>query len=467
MSMGWVPKDRAIAMWKPGNGCAWHKPENGFECNVQGKCGHEYACVDGFWPGDDRYIKWNTSKFNWDDNIYLRNIHNGSTRIITDVKAEDYRDLWFKPWTKQLDQSNAIAAGRNHYTTHFVVKYKDKPTASSGDLKYNVNTVTISEDGYPGAYKWDDVKDYKKVKLTDNSVGDPCPGTSRKGFIDKKVISCVYNKTELNALANNPGARGTASPVKEAMYTKLLSDFCNRDGNEEVVIAGKKCVEHAQFENVAQRYCEKGTNIKDKSVCSKTKYPKYHESAVKYCDANPSNDWCRCYIAQAKCRTNMNHAGCTEYKRIYDSYESVKGQPGYDQVVANIPCSVGCGGGAVYTPKDQTPCPENITVCGMTVEASQLRDSQVNIEQKCSSGSGDASSSPPSGDSPSSTGDSSSSTGDSPSSTGDSPSSGDNPPKDKTKMYIGIGVGVVVFIILLLLLLGGDGENYNNNYNNF
>jgi hypothetical protein len=91
----------------------------------------------------------------------------------------------------------------------------------------------------------------------------------------------------------------------------------------------------------------------------------------------------------------MNHPGCTEYKRIYDSYNSVKGQPGYDQVVANIPCSVGCGGGAVYTPKDQTPCPENITVCGMTVEASQLRDSQVNIEQKCSSGSGDASSSPP------------------------------------------------------------------------
>lgn len=447
--MGWANEDRFLILWKDGNGCAYPLPENG-ECHVQTHCNNNssHNCVDGFWPGDDHYIRWNRSKLNANDNIYFRNSHNGTARIITDVKTNK-KDLWRPSWTIKFNQDDSIAAGRKGYSTHFLVKNNDKPTVSSGDMYYDVTTVPISENGVGGAYKWDDIKEYKKVKLSDNSVGDPCPGTSRKGFIEKTKIRCVYNKTELNALANNPGARGTASPVKEAMYTKILSDFCNRAGNEEVVVAGKKCVEHAQFENVAQRYCEKGTHIKDKSVCSKTNYPKFHESAVKYCDANPTNDWCRCYIAQHKCRHNMNQPGCTEYKRIYDSYESVKGQPGYDQVVANIPCSVGCGGGAVYTPKDQTPCPENITVCGMTVEASQLRDSQVNIEQKCSSGSGDASSSPP-GSPP----------GSPPSDPSDPP-----PPEDKTKMYIGIGVGVVVFMILLLVLLGGD--DYNNNYNNF
>jgi hypothetical protein len=235
---------------------------------------------------------------NANDNIYLRNGHNNTVRIITDVKTPR-RSPRFPNWTKNFSQTDPIAGGRIGYTTEFAVKQNDKPTVNTGDIYHDVVTVPMEEGGVPGAYSFNDVWKYKNVPLTDNSKGDPCPGTSRKGFIDKKKISCVYNKTELNALANNPGARGTASPVKEAMYTKLLSDFCNRDGNEEVVIAGKKCVEHAQFENVAQRYCEKGSNIKDKSVCSKTNYPKYHESAVKYCDANPSNDWCRCYIAQA------------------------------------------------------------------------------------------------------------------------------------------------------------------------
>ena len=437
---------------------AWFTTENSTwdKYRFSGSAGITYSSNNrGFNAHDVDTIAWypqvstdSSRHIGVNDNIYLWNPEHDVGGVITNTRPYGIN------YTERKDMTDYGLP--MNFIDSYHVKKNDKPTVGANDYSYNVDVKYDKHlaDGYYG-FKISDYKNYTNVVLSDNSKGDPCPGTSRKGFVEPNKIRCVYNKTELNALANNPGARGTASPVKEAMYTKILSDFCHKDGNEEVVIAGKKCVEHAQFENVAQRYCEKGSNIKDKSACSKTKYPKYHESAVKYCDANPSNDWCRCYTAQAKCRTNMNHAGCTEYKRIYDSYESVKGQPGYDQVVANIPCSVGCGGGAVYTPKDQTPCPENITVCGMTVEASQLRDSQVNIEQKCSSGSGDASSSPSSGDSPSST-------GDSPSSKGDSP-----PPKDKTKMYIGIGVGVVVFIILLLVLLGGDGENYNNNYNNF
>ena len=363
-------------------------------CDVCGR----YPCPDGgnagfshhggWCHGWENHIFWNQDKLGPNDNIYLRNVYEGDTvRVITNVKPTG------SGWTPAYDTTNDVIGSRHAYVTHFKLKKNDKPTTGAGEVDDVIKTRPHSEHGGDNAYYFKDIYDsggYKNVPLADGGQGDPCPGAraGKKGFVDRNTIKCVYDKTSLGALQT-----ATKSPDQNAMYERLLNKYCTKDGNETQTIghgsSAVKCTDNNKFIAVAKRYCETGTNIKDAdkdAICGPKNYTAFHESAIKYCDNNPTDDWCRCYTALKKCTTNMNGPGCQKFKTVFDSYKKFQGKPGYTEAVNAIPCAAGCSLADVYRPRDLGTCPANITICNADVNVGSMQDSSVKVEQACSSG---------------------------------------------------------------------------------
>jgi len=370
---------------------AWEGPVKnpGSWCDVAGRCPHDEWRVamssGGGWNhGHESHIFWNQDKLGPNDNIYIRNHNEGDTvRVITNVKPTG------SGWTPPYDATDSIIGSRHGYITHFTLKKDDKPVKGSGELEYLINTRPFTEHGAGNAYLTKDVWDdggYKNVPLADGGKGDPCPGApaNKKGFFNRNQIKCVYNKDSLGRLGG-----ASRSPDQDAMYNKLLSDYCNTPGNETHTVGSVKCTDNSKFMAVAQRYCESGTNIKDASkdaICGPTNYGKYHESAINYCNKNPTDNWCRCYTALKKCTTDMNGPGCQKFKTVFDSYKKFQGKPGYTEAVNAIPCAAGCSLADVYRPRDIGTCPTSITICNADVNVGSMQDSSVKVEQACSSG---------------------------------------------------------------------------------
>ena len=367
---------------KPGQ---WCDVAAGYPCPDGGAAGFSHR--GGWNHGWETHIFWNQQKLNKRDNIYLRNFHEGDTvNVITNVKPTGGR------WTPAYDVSSSIIGSRHAYVTHYTLKKNDKPVIEGNEVEYVINTRPHNAHGGGNLYYKKDVYDgggYENVPLADGGRGDPCPGagSNKEGFVGENQIKCVYGKSSLGSLQTAP-----KSPDQTTMYNTLLSEYCKKPGNETHTVGTVKCTDNTKFMDVAQRYCETGSRIKDAgtdAICGPSKYGKYHESAIKYCDANPADKWCRCYTALKKCRTNMDSPGCKKFKELFETYKKFKGKPGFAEVVQALPCAVGCSLADVYRPRDMGPCPSNIVVCNAEVNVGSMNDSTVEVEQACSASSGD------------------------------------------------------------------------------
>ena len=341
----------------------------------------------GWNHGWESHIFWNQNKLGPNDNIYLRNGHEGDTvNVITNVKPTG------SGWTPGYDVSSGIIGSRHGYVTHYTLKKNDKPVKGANEVAYVINTRPHRAHGGGNLYYKKDVYDgggYENVPLNGGGKGDPCPGTNadKKGFVGENQIKCVYDKGSLGSLQTATKLNGDQT----TMYNTLLSEYCKKPGNETHTVGTVKCTDNTKFMDVAKRYCETGSNIKNASTdatCGPGKYGKYHESAIKYCDANPTDNWCRCYTALKKCRTNMDSPGCKKFKDLFETYKKFKGKPGFAEVIQALPCAVGCSLADVYRPRDMGPCPSNIVVCNAEVNVGSMNDSTVEVEQACSASSG-------------------------------------------------------------------------------
>jgi hypothetical protein len=382
--------NRFIILWHDGNGGSWNSPRHDAEiCSTHGVCpgagggDHSFASRHGFREGWEDWMQWNRNKVNPRDNIYIGNHYNGDTVPITDVKFGGSTR-----WTPTIDMNNEPVAARRRYMTWFTIKRNDKPPApdNKNTFAYNIKTKPEPVEGgrNRNRYLKDDVWNYSKVRLEDGNKVDPCPGTPHKGFTSRNQITCLYNAQQLGALQG-----ASKRPVQDAMYNDILNRLCKTPGNETKVVGNVKCTDNTKFMDVAQRYCETGANIKDvgkDATCGPGKYGKYHESAIKYCDKNPTDNWCRCYNAMKKCTKNMNGPGCQKFKTVFESYKKFKGKPGYTEAVNAIPCAAGCSLADVYRPRDMGDCPQNITICNAEVNVGSMQDSTVKVDQACSSG---------------------------------------------------------------------------------
>jgi hypothetical protein len=368
--------------------------------------GARYPCPDGGaagfshhggWNhGWESHIFWNQNKLGPNDNIYLRNGYEGDTvNVITNVKPTG------SGWTPAYDVSSPIIGSRHAYVTHYTLKKNDKPVKGANEVEYIINTRPHSAHGGGNLYYKKDVYDgagYRNVPLADGGQGDPCPGarTGKKGFVAENRIKCVYDKGSLGSLQT-----AAKSPDQHTMYNALLSEYCKKPGNETHTVGNVKCTDNTKFMDVAKRYCETGAHIKDVSkdaICGPGKYGKYHESAINYCNKNPTDNWCRCYTAMKKCTKNMNGPGCQKFKTVFNSYKKFKGKPGYTEAVNAIPCAAGCSLADVYRPRDMGDCPQNITICNAEVNVGSMQDSTVKVDQACSSGSTDPKAEAPPGE---------------------------------------------------------------------
>jgi hypothetical protein len=368
--------------------------------------GARYPCPDGGaagfshhggWNhGWESHIFWNQNKLGPNDNIYLRNGYEGDTvNVITNVKPTG------SGWTPAYDVSSPIIGSRHAYVTHYTLKKNDKPVKGANEVEYIINTRPHSAHGGGNLYYKKDVYDgagYRNVPLADGGQGDPCPGAraGKKGFVAENRIKCVYDKGSLGSLQT-----AAKSPDQHTMYNALLSEYCKKPGNETHTVGNVKCTDNTKFMDVAKRYCETGAHIKDVSkdaICGPGKYGKYHESAINYCNKNPTDNWCRCYTAMKKCTKNMNGPGCQKFKTVFNSYKKFKGKPGYTEAVNAIPCAAGCSLADVYRPRDMGDCPQNITICNAEVNVGSMQDSTVKVDQACSSGSTDPKAEAPPGE---------------------------------------------------------------------
>ena len=128
----------------------------------------------GWNHGWENHIYWNQNKLGPNDNIYLRNYHEGDTvNVITNVKPTG------RGWTPAYDVSSSIIGSRHGYVTHYTLKKNDKPVKGANEVEYVINTRPHNAHGGGNLYYKKDVYDsggYKDVPLADGGKGDPCPG---------------------------------------------------------------------------------------------------------------------------------------------------------------------------------------------------------------------------------------------------------------------------------------------------
>ncbi len=361
--------------WFAIEGCNWNCDFSGISSiSVSSNKG-------GFSPDDVDTIAWQPSRgIGSNDNIYLWNRHNGVGAVIT--KTTPYGDNY------TLRKNITDYGIPKNYINGYHVKKNDKPVANSGDITEHVDVdYNYNMNGGFSGFLINDFKKYERVKLKgDNisNIGKPCPGTDRVGFVEPRKIRCLYNQKEINTMLqqfNNYSGSNKRVQLKD----RVLNTFCQKAGNENVTVGGKMCMNYPQFSHRKQVYCETGSRIKDDpDNCGKGKYNNFHASAVKYCDLNPTDLWCRCYNTQKNCRVNENNPGCDTYKATLAAYKKFKDSASYQQLITNLPCALGCGGGIVYLPASQTDCPKSVTICGASINiGGAVSQSTAAVTQAC------------------------------------------------------------------------------------
>ena len=189
----------------------------------------------------------------------------------------------------------------------------------------------------------------------------------------------------------------------------MADAFCKHDAdNFKAALGppGDTCISRDRNNAGRLKYCKLEDKIKGDGECTKTKLgeDKYHEAAKVFCDANPTDKWCKCYnVLNKVCETNMNAYGCAKaygeldekkndlglcdanYKfDCVDEDDTSKGVVGYKILKDVRHCRPGvCNDG--YIPKDSTKgCEKSYFICDNYLDVRTMTDDEIVI--KCNYG---------------------------------------------------------------------------------
>ena len=290
------------------------------------------------------------------------------------------------------------------------------PTEDANNLEYNrVNdhyTPAAPNDGYCGGCRlWPEVKDRNNpananrddVWLTDQAVGyggvRPCPGGNGY-FTSGTGVKCIYSKSDAGQLETLKNSIGSDTGLS-AMYTDLVTRFCNIPDNITKNPGGQTCLERDAGSRIAKEYCMVGDRIKSDGVCTKENLGNFYtELAANFCKtaAGKEDPWCSCYnVMNGVCDTDSRAAGCAKKRQYWDPlYEATPDEfktlwTGKEHCYGNI-CSA--ADGAKYLPDGYSPpCQGSINICnqsinvGGSVSASDIK-SECNIDANNGGGGG-------------------------------------------------------------------------------
>ncbi|AUT19184.1 hypothetical protein DSLPV1_213 [Dishui lake phycodnavirus 1] len=173
------------------------------------------------------------------------------------------------------------------------------------------------------------------TECPDKIVGEPCPG-GKMHWVHSQKVRCYYiNEQEINTLKSNLNGAQPGDP-RISMYERIKSEFCADSENLEKVIDGQKCKNWGNADQLTRQYCSANNFAKLKagdSACTRTGMPNedlFETIAGEFCDANPTDSWCKCYNQlHDVCTTNADAAGCAEVNaQISDLTSAIKSDDG-------------------------------------------------------------------------------------------------------------------------------------------
>ncbi|MAR39096.1 MAG: hypothetical protein CMD22_00145 [Flavobacteriales bacterium] len=181
------------------------------------------------------------------------------------------------------------------------------------------------------------------------------------------------------------------------LYKRAQASFCGDLANYHKNTGDKTCKQLDADKSQLKTWCKQGSNIKgdSKSVCNTEQgnlgVDAYEKIAKEYCNNNPDDDWCQCYnITEQKCLTNPDLPGCED---VADKLETLQEElhPKYwGAFEGTEKCWGNCEKADIFKPNNAIVqggvCSKAVTICVSNIEAGNLKDSEINVEQKCGSG---------------------------------------------------------------------------------
>ena len=272
------------------------------------------------------------------------------------------------------------------------------PTEDANNLEYNREnnhyTPASPNDGYCGGCRlWPQVKDRNNpananrddVWLTDQVVGykgvRPCPGGNGY-FTSGTGVKCIYSKTNAGQLETLKNSIGNDTGLS-AMYTDLVTKFCNIPDNITKNPGGQTCLERDSGSQIAKEYCKVGNRIHSDGVCTKENLGNFYtELAEAYCKnaAGKSDAWCSCYnVMNGVCDTDSGAAGCAKKRQTFDKLLEATPEEYKNSWSQMEPCFGGVCQGNVFQPAGyNSNCDRSIQMCIQDFDFQTMADSRIN-----------------------------------------------------------------------------------------
>jgi hypothetical protein len=332
--------------------------------------------------------------------------------VVTACRHDQYHDkgqdcMYLKGYNRSLHWRRKY--NDNNWADEWdSIVFTPVPTEDANNLEYNREnnhyTPASPNDGYCGGCRlWPQVKDRNNpananrddVWLTDQNPGykgvRPCPGG--KGYFTSGTgVKCIYSKSDARQLETLKNAIGSDNGLS-AMYTDLVTKFCNIPDNITKNPGGQTCLERDSGSRIAKQYCSVGARIKDDGACTPTNLGNYYNDlAEAYCKtaAGKVKEWCSCYnVTNNVCDTDPNAGGCAVKKQQFDKL--VEATPeGFRHVWSGrAACFGGVCQGNKYVPQNANQnCNAPIQICAQSFDLSQISESSIEAQCNLSATSG-------------------------------------------------------------------------------
>jgi len=322
--------------------------------------------------------------------------------VVTACRHDQYHDkgqqcMYLKGYNRHLGWRRKY--NDNNWNNEWdSIVFTPVPTEDANNLEYNREnnhyTPASPNDGYCGGCRlWPEVKDRNNpananrddVWLTDQAVGykgvRPCPGGNGY-FTSGTGVKCIYSKSDAGQLETLKNAIGSDSGLS-AMYTNLVTKFCNIPDNITKNPGGQTCLERDSGSRIAKEYCKVGDRIKSDGVCTKENLGNFYtELAEAFCKTTTgkADSWCSCYnVMNGACDTDSGAAGCVKKKQTFDKLVEATPQEYKNSWSQMEPCFGGVCQGNVFQPAGYNAnCNRSVQVCVQDFDIQSIADSQIN-----------------------------------------------------------------------------------------
>jgi hypothetical protein len=164
---------------------------------------------------------------------------------------------------------------------------------------------------------------------------------------------------------------------------RLAKDYCLSGENFVNVtsVCNETVLGSGVHMDILKEYCSRSSKIKDHGGCSNLNQADYNRLAETYCEANPSDAWCKCYnVSKNKCGDDQKSgpAGCADTSGWVDLRNATPDD--FKNVWDNKRKCYGavCVGANKYIPPNVNQgCDADIQICSQSFDISNMSESEI------------------------------------------------------------------------------------------